>query len=305
MEKQCSAHNLNIHKYSLDELLGLFELSYNISLNQLKNAKKKVLMLHPDKSRLPPEYFLFYKKAFDVIVQFYENNHKQNQLMTEETTKYTLLEQNLNKSTIKRVMTVAGEMAAKDFQNKFNKLFEDNMVNKPDSTRNDWFSKDEPIYKSSEQVSTKNMGEIFNTIKQNNADIVRYRGVKEMQSSSGTRLYENDENDEDEIYVTSDPFSKLKFDDLRKVHKDQTIFSVSENDFQKVPQYSSVDHFVRERSKQTLTPLEKNESEQLLAMQNKQYREKIMQKEHASNLQSMRYEEKNKSVMSSFLQIGN
>lgn len=305
MEKQSSTHDLNIHKYSLDELLGLFELSYNISMNQLKIAKKKVLMLHPDKSRLPPEYFLFYKKAFDVIVQFYENNNKQNQKITEETTKYTLLEPNLNKSTIKNVMTVAGEMAPKDFQNKFNKLFEDNMVNKPDSNRNEWFSKDEPIYKASEQVSTKNMGEIFNTIKQNNAEIVQYRGVKEMQSSSGTRLYDNDENDEDEIYVTSDPFSKLKFDDLRKVHKDQTIFAVSENDFQKVPQYSSVDHFVRERSKQTLTPLEKNESEQLLAMQNKQYRERIMQKEHAANLQSMRYEEKNKSVMSSFLQLGN
>jgi len=260
MEKQCSTHDLNIHKYSLDELLGLFELSYNISMNQLKIAKKKVLMLHPDKSRLPPEYFLFYKKAFDVIVQFYENNNKQNQKITEETTKYTLLEQNLNKSTIKNVMTVAGEMAPKDFQNKFNKLFEDNMVNKPDSSRNEWFSKEEPIYKSPEQVSTKNMGEIFNTIKQNNAEIVQYRGVKEMQSSSGTRLYDNDENDEDEIYVTSDPFSKLKFDDLRKVHKDQTIFAVSENDFQKVPKYSSVDHFVRERSKQTLTPLEKNES---------------------------------------------
>jgi len=305
MEKQCSTHDLNIHKYSLDELLGLFELSYNISMNQLKIAKKKVLMLHPDKSRLPPEYFLFYKKAFDVIVQFYENNNKQNQKITEETTKYTLLEQNLNKSTIKNVMTVAGEMAPKDFQNKFNKLFEDNMVNKPDSSRNEWFSKEEPIYKSPEQVSTKNMGEIFNTIKQNNAEIVQYRGVKEMQSSSGTRLYDNDENDEDEIYVTSDPFSKLKFDDLRKVHKDQTIFAVSENDFQKVPKYSSVDHFVRERSKQTLTPLEKNESEQLLAMQNKQYRERIMQKEHAANLQSMQYEEKNKSVMSSFLQLGN
>jgi len=40
-------------------------------------------------------------------------------------------------------------------------------------------------------------------------------------------------------------------------------------------------------------------------MQNKQYRERIMQKEHAANLQSMQYEEKNKSVMSSFLQLGN
>ena len=38
-----------------------------MTLEQLKVAKKKVLMIHPDKSKLPAEYFLFYKKAFDKL----------------------------------------------------------------------------------------------------------------------------------------------------------------------------------------------------------------------------------------------
>ena len=43
-------HNLNIQTYSLDEILGLFDLNdYNISVQDLKQAKKRVLMLHPDK----------------------------------------------------------------------------------------------------------------------------------------------------------------------------------------------------------------------------------------------------------------
>ena len=75
-------HNLTLESYSYDELLNLFELPKNMSLNQLKNAKKRVLMLHPDKSKLPAEYFLFYKKAFEFIVQIYENNNKQNQQIT-------------------------------------------------------------------------------------------------------------------------------------------------------------------------------------------------------------------------------
>ena len=75
-------HNLNINTYSLDDLLGLFNLSYDISMEDLKRAKKVVLMTHPDKSRLPPDYFLFYKKAFDVVVKFYEENNRQNQSMT-------------------------------------------------------------------------------------------------------------------------------------------------------------------------------------------------------------------------------
>ena len=63
-------HNLDIHMYSLEELLALFNLSFEITLDDLKKAKKQVLMTHPDKSKLSPDYFLFYKKAFDVIVKF-------------------------------------------------------------------------------------------------------------------------------------------------------------------------------------------------------------------------------------------
>lgn len=294
-------HNLTLESYSYEELLNLFELPKNMSLNQLKNAKKRVLMLHPDKSKLPAEYFLFYKKAFEFIVQIYENNNKQNQQITEDTTNYRPLDNGLNKATIQ---TVAGEMKAADFQNKFNELFENNMAKKTDVHKNEWFSKDEAVYKVDAPVSAKNMGQVFETMKQQNAELVRYRGIQELRTGGGTRLYE-DEDDDDEPYVTSDPFSKLKFDDLRKVHKDQTIFAVSERDYANVPQYSSVDHFVRERGKASTAPLEKEESERILNARNDQFRERMIRKEHAANMETMRYEEKNKAVMSAFLQLKN
>jgi hypothetical protein len=299
MADKQEVHNLNIHMYSLDELLGLFELTYNMTQTELRNAKRRVLMLHPDKSKLPPEYFLFYKKAFEVVVQFYENNNKQNQAMTEEATTYRPLSNGLNKATIQKVATVAGEMAPKEFQNKFNELFEKNMAAKPDASRNEWFTKDEPVYKTEEAVSSKNMGQVFENMKQKTAELVKYRGVQEIDRSGGTRLYEDD--DENDLYISSDPFSKLKFDDLRKVHKDQTIFSVSESDFSKVKKYSSVDHFVRERGNQPLNPLDKTEAERILEAKDRQFREQIMQKQHAANLRTMQYEEKNKTIISSFM----
>lgn len=296
-------HNLTLESYSYEELLGLFELPKNMSLNQLKNAKKRVLMLHPDKSRLPADYFLFYKKAFEFIVQIYENNNKQNQQITENTTKYSPLDNGLNEATVKKVSTVAGEMNPKDFQNKFNELFENNMAKKPETSKNEWFSKDEAVYKTDAQVSAKNMGQVFETMKQQNAELVRYRGIQEIRSSGGTRLYDDDDEEDGDPYVTSDPFSKLKFDDLRKVHKDQTIFAVSERDYANVPKYSSVDHFVRERGKMPSTPIEKEESERILNTRNEEFRHRMMRKEHASNIQTMQYEEKNKAVMSAFLQL--
>jgi hypothetical protein len=296
-------HNLTLDSYSYEELLGLFELPKNMSLNQLKAAKKRVLMLHPDKSRLPAEYFLFYKKAFEFIVQIYENNNKQNQRITEDTTKYSPLDNGLNEATVKKVSTVAGEMNPRDFQNKFNELFETNMAKKPETSKNEWFSKDEAVYKTEQQVSAKNMGQIFETMKQQNAELVRYRGIQEIRSGGGTRLYDEDDEEDGDPYVTSDPFSKLKFDDLRKVHKDQTIFAVSERDFANVPKYSSVDEFARERGKMTSTPIEKEESERILNTRNEEFRDRMMRKEHASNIQTMQYEEKNKAVMSAFLQL--
>jgi len=292
--------------YNLQEILGLFDLTYTITVEDLKRAKKKVLMLHPDKSRLSPDYFLFYKKAFDIILQLYENNNKQNQTINSETVKYKPLENTLNNAAKNKVKTVIGEMDKSEFNNTFNQLFNDNMVKKPSQTRNDWFSKEEPIYNIDPNVSTKNMGAVLDTIKQKNAELIKYNGIQELyvNSNSGSRLYdENEDEDAEDVYISTDPFSKLKFDDLRKVHKDQTVFAVSERDINKVQQYSSVDHFMRERGKQTLTPLEKQEAEYMLAMKDKQYRERLMQKEYQANLKAIENAEKNKTVLSSFLRL--
>lgn len=299
-------HNLNVHMYSFEELLGLFNLSYDISIDDLKRAKKVVLMTHPDKSRLPPDYFLFYKKAFDIIVQFYENQQRQNRVVPKEEQKYEPIKQNdLTSSTNKKVSKVIQTMSTSEFQQKFNALFEQNMSQKPDATRNEWFTKDEPVFKVDEQVNASNMGRIFEQMKDTHATTVMstYRGVENlyMQSGPSARLYGDD--DDDGQYVSCDPFSKLKFDDLRKVHKDQTVFAVSEKDIHKTQRYASTEQLMQARGAQTLTPVDKANAEQMLSAQERQYREQMMKREHAAKLQTMKYEEKNKSVLSSFLML--
>ena len=299
-----SNHNLNIHMYSLDEILGLFELNYQITMDDLKRAKKKVLMLHPDKSKLPSEYFLFYKKAFDIIVQFYDNQNKQNKVV--ENSEYKPLNGELNKTNTKNVTSAIKEMNPEKFQSKFNELFEENMAKKTNSSKNEWFAKDEPIYNIDQNVNASNMRDVLENMKQKNNAIINYRGVENLYSSgSGTNVYDDDDDIPDNSYLTSDPFSKLKYDDLRKVHKDQTVFAVSERDFEKVQTYSSVDHFVRERSRQTLDPMEKQRAEQVLAAKERQMQEEMMKRQYQSNLRTMQYEEKNKAVLSSFMMIEN
>lgn len=305
-----SQHNLNIHMYKLDEILDLFGLTYDISLDDLKRAKKTVLMTHPDKSKLGPEYFLFYKKAFDMVLQFYENQSKQDRPVPKEEIKYQQVNAGgFDKAGSKRIASTIGEMNTSDFQRQFNELFEQNMAHKPDASRNAWFSQEDGGFKVPENVTSKNIGQVFERFKQENEGVVlsRYRGVENLSMGTGNSsgFYDEIDNETDDAYVCSDPFSKLKFDDLRKVHKEQTIFSVSERDFEKVPQFSSVDHYNRERNKHSYTPLEKDEAERLLSDQERQYKESMMKKEHAAKLRSMEYEQKNKSVLAAFLRLGN
>jgi hypothetical protein len=302
-------HNLNIHMYSFEELLGLFDLSYDITQQDMKRAKNKVLMLHPDKSRLPADYFLFYKKALDIIFNYYQNNTKINQTVSKEKIDYSPVEiSDMNKSTTKKIKSTIGEMDPQEFQRKFNESFEKNM--KKEVTKvNEWFSKEDPVYDIKEKVLQNNMGTIMENIKKQNQGIVRYQGVQNMYSSGGTNLYDDDDADEEgrnNQYVTSDPFSKLKYDDLRKVHKEQTIFAVSESDFKKVEQYKNIEHLNQVRNnKDSLKPLDKPHAERILLEQDRILKEKMAQKQHKSFMKTEEYTEKNKTILSSFLQLKN
>ena len=296
-------HNLDIQMYSFNEILSLFNLPINMNMYDLKRAKKQVLMLHPDKSKLPSEYFLFYKKAFDMIVVYFENNTKETVILTDENTVYKKMDTtDFNKATSSKIHSIVNKMSSSEFHSKFNELYENNMMERKHN-KNEWFSNNEPIYNINEPVSNNNIGRVFETIKKQNQGIIQYEGVKEIGNDSvvGNSFYDDDYNSN--LYVSSNPFSKLKYDDLRKVHKDQTIFSVSESDYLTVPKFSSVDHFVKERTNQTVRPLDKQQSESILVEKERMYKENIANRLHQSKLKTQIYAEKNKTVLSSFLQI--
>jgi hypothetical protein len=298
-----STHNLDINTYSLEEIFGLFDLNYNLTEDSMRAAKKKVLMIHPDKSRLPANYFLFYKQAYEVVLNIYKQKSKFNDGANSAQQQYN--------PNVEQHATIGNNEQAnmdtnisKKFSNtKFNELYDQNMVRKPDTSRFDWFRRDEPVMDdfSKRQVNPKNMGSELEAIKQKQSALMVYKGVQEMQSGGGTSYFEDDE--ESNEYVACDVFSKLKFDDLRKVHKDQTVFAVSEADFNKRPQYKTVDQFVRERDAGGSAPLSKAEAAGLLERQQKEKEQIIMNKQHRDYMLQKEYEDKQKSVRAAFLQL--
>jgi hypothetical protein len=292
-----SQHNLDISKYSFDEILDLFEMNYNMNAEDMKRAKRKVLMTHPDKSRLDPKYFLFYKKAYEFVVNYYNEKVKHEHRSDRKNTAYTPLE---NKDVgQEQVSGIIGKMNKKDFNTTFNDLFETNMAVKPDESRNDWFRSGDAQYTNVSNVTKEGMGRAFDQVKQQQGSLIRHTGVQTLNSTGGTNLYGNS----DDVYATSDPFSKLKYDDLRKVHKDQTVLTVSESDYANVKKYKSMDHLAQERGRQETAPLSSQESEGIISRQQREHEQMILRKQHEANIKAMEYEKKNKNVLGRFLQL--
>lgn len=292
-------HHLDIHAYSLQEVFDLFKIpnKREITTEHIKQAKKITLQMHPDKSKLSPEYFLFYKKAFEIIVKYYENQQKVSQIVPlEKEIEYEPLAKDINEKEIaKQIKKISAE---KNFHRTFNDLFEENMREKPDPTKNEWFTNENAIFETAHVKSVSQMNETLEKIKEKTNAMSVYRGVQNWTNSSGSQLYEEEANE----YITSDPFSKLKYEDLRKVHKDQTVFSITEKDMRNVKTYDSVDQYRKTRDS-NYTPLEKTESETILLNREKEMQEKMMQKQYQSDLRTLENIEKNKNIQATFLRI--
>ena len=290
-------HNLNIHEYSMEDLLSLFDLTPStVSQEKLKLAKKKVLMLHPDKSKLDANYFLFYKKAYDVINRLYDEMHK----TTQRVEKSVYSTEEVSKPIVDKITKIT-QKDEKKFNDKFNTLFEKHMQTKIDPEKNSWFTQEESLYENEEAHNMSQMNRAIDKVKsrQKEQQLTKYKGVNPLMHSGGNAFYEDDETE----YVSSDIFSKLKYDDLRKVHKDETVFSVQDSDMKNVHQYGSVDEYQRARDTHDIQPMERTQAQKWMDSQEQFLQENVRKKQYKQEMQNLYFSDKNKEVMSSFLRI--
>jgi len=295
------SYNLDINSYTIEEILNLFKIESFDQLDEtsVKKAKMKTLFMHPDKSGLPSEYFIFFSKAYAILLEQYQNMTKVNRKATVKDTVYDThaVDSAINQS----FGTVINKMDKKDFQKSFNEAFEKVNVSKIDPEKNKWFTEGDSSIELKKEGSTFNANK-FNDIKQQVKQMTVYNGVQHLYTGgnySNSLLFDDEES---QGYVCSDPFSKLKYDDIRKVHKDQPVMSISESDIQNIPQYKSVDEYKRVRS-QPMNPLANAEAEALLNKQAKLNQENYMIKNQNKNKEIVQNNQQINSVFSTFLRL--
>ena len=248
--------DLNIENYDLDDLLKLFQLNYSFNISDLKQAKKIVLRLHPDKSGLDKKYFLFFCKAFRIINEIYKYRFKSFNPNTEYVAEYDKNNHLLIKDLLKKDNL--------EFNKWFNEAFE--KVNIIDEERKegygDWFKSEEDIDTRS---TTKNMmNQKFSEKKEEMSALIRREEIKDFNDN--TNSFKSLDGAAPELYC-SDIFSKLNYDDLKRAHT-ETVVPVSNTDYQKIKKFNNVESYRNYRNKQNITPPTKHSSEKYFQNKN-------------------------------------
>tara|TARA_B100001287_G_scaffold169223_1_gene142340 strand:+ start:212 stop:1090 length:879 start_codon:yes stop_codon:yes gene_type:complete len=247
--------DLNIDNYDLEDLLNLFHLNYEFDENDLKRAKTLALKTHPDKSGLPKEVFLFFMKAYKMIESIYEFKMKRAKCARNTSYENEKMESDKKALLLKKL----DGMKAKDFNKWFNDMFEKVKVNDDDvdSGYGKWFKSNEDV--NEETVTNKrDMEAAFNRKKAASRELVLHKGVNEMVGGGG---YDLTRSKPDEY--SSDIFSKLQYDDLRKAHT-ETVVPVTHEDYLRKKKYSSVDSLRKDREANNPGMLSLQQSKELL-----------------------------------------
>ena len=251
-----SDFDLNIDNYDLEDLLNLFHLNYEFNEEDMKSAKTRALKTHPDKSGLKKEVFLFFMKAYKMLESIYE--FKMKRAKCAKNTSYENEKMESDKKTL--LLKKLDGMKASEFNKWFNSMFEKVKVNDDDidGGYGKWFKSNEDV--NEERVSNKrDMDAVFNRKKAASRELILHKGVNEMSYNGGGYDLTRSKPDE----YSSDIFSKLQYDDLRKAHT-ETVVPVTHEDYLRRKKYNNVESLKKDRAENNPAMLSLSQSKELL-----------------------------------------
>ena len=265
--------DLEIRNYELTDILNLFKLPLLFNEKHLKQAKITVLQMHPDKSHLPKEYFLFFTKAYKMLYEIYKVRYPDAKKYKEDKFSYTAVidrELNQNKAktahneedheyhkTEEEAYKKIQKMDASKFNKWFNEKFEKFRLHdeEQDNGYESWFrgvSNDGEGDGDDDKggVELNESEEMGGTWSERNARIERkkaelrnkmaliQRSEIQTANSSGGGGYYGLGREAPQEY-SSGLFSSLQYEDLKKAHT-ESVIPVTMEDYDNKKKYSSM-----------------------------------------------------------------
>lgn len=226
--------DLDIKNYSLEDILSLFKLPINFDEEGLKRAKKQVLMMHPDKSRMDKEYFLFFSSAYRLLYKVYKFRMRNEQDATVNRHYHAEdIECDEDNKDVWKTLS-----KHKQFNSIFNKMFEKNVASDNYGGYGDWLKEEEVV---SIATNRDEMNNLIDERKKSLRSIIKYNGVSDTTcGSAGTDLVGAEGN------YRSNMFSSLQYDDLKQAYT-ESVVPVSMEDYEKREKYQNVEQLQRSR----------------------------------------------------------
>ena len=249
--------DLDIDNYQLEDILNLFHLDYKFDIESMKKAKFMALKTHPDKSGLKKDFFLFFMKAYKMLEAIYDYRYKKEQCAKNQ--KYIVEINEQNKQLLKKL----DGKSAKDFNKWFNEMFEKVKVKDEDvdTGYGAWFQSNDDV--DNEIINSKRgMEEAFERKKTQGRALILHKEVNEIEEGKGYDLTRNKPE-----YYSSNLFSNLPYQDLKKAHT-ETVVPVTNEDYLSKPKFKNVDSYVRYREQTKPGMVSLDQSKQMLKERN-------------------------------------
>jgi hypothetical protein len=222
---------------------------------------------------LDSKYFLFFSKAYRRLYDIYEFSNKST-FRSSITTNYDNNKEHAK--ILSNFFDVQQDLKTpENFNNWFNQKFEKYRTDNPlEDGYAEWLKSNDGILETPENVNKSNMNAVFEQHKQRMQSLIPYTGVSESFSSlNGASLLDDAEHCSTEQYT-----------DIKQAYT-ETLFPVTEDDFNKMPKYKDVNEYVKCRDTTDITPLSKEESEKILNTRNEY-------DDHASTRLAFKYAKK-------------
>jgi len=233
--------DLDINNYDLPDILRLFKLPADFTPAELKQARSRVLALHPDKSSLDSQYFVFFSKAYAMLQTVHEFKTKSKSISSRDDFDLTA-----EQHAALAAFTARGGNASQ----LINETFEQHDL-KTDYARGgygDWLKSgddDAPV----RQQSMAEMGQEFERIRREQRALVQYKGPVEY----GTNHFDGAMIDG----ASTNDYSGNGHMDLRAAYEN----SINTVDTENIGQtFGSVDALAAFRSNQLLAPMAEDEA---------------------------------------------
>ncbi len=196
--------DLNLDNYNLNQLLELFDIKGELTEEKIKVARKKVLALHPDKSRNPLSnpYYEFFTKAYNKLADVY--------LYTKSnTTSRNQHQENIEIKDTFHNYVKTNNIKDGRFMNEFNKMFEKVNIKENDGY-DEWLKSNDGVYGNHDIKTARQQAIVLhkpNTIESYNS-VEQYSDLKATYSNTVISIDEEKEYNSRRKYSSVDDYVK-------------------------------------------------------------------------------------------------